>query len=108
MIKNFFLFFWALALFATLSKAQVSSVTGQYLQDNNLLLNPGFESGIGKWTNSAGTFTADYFVFVQGKASGKVVLSSQAMDFYQDSTLFASQLADGMQAILTVKIKNKI
>jgi hypothetical protein len=108
MIKNFFLFFWALALFATLSKAQVSSVTGQYLQDNNLLLNPGFESGIGKWTNSAGTFTADYSVFVQGKASGKVVLSSQAMNFFQDSTLFATQLADGMQAILTVKIKSNV
>lgn len=108
MTKNFFLFFWALALFATLSKAQVSSVTGQYLQDNNLLLNPGFESGIGKWTNSAGTFTADYSVFVQGKASGKVVLSSQALNFFQDSTLFAAQLADGMQAILTVKIKSSV
>jgi hypothetical protein len=108
MVKNFFLFFWALALFATFSKAQVSSVTGQYLQDNNLLLNPGFESGIGKWTNSAGTFTADYSVFVQGKASGKVVLSSQALNFFQDSTLFASQLADGMQAILTVKIKSSV
>lgn len=108
MIKNLFLFFWALALFATLSQAQVSSVTGQYLQDNNLLLNPGFESGIGKWTNSAGTFTADYSVFVQGKASGKVVLSSQSLNFFQDSTLFSSQLADGMQAILTVKIKSNV
>lgn len=108
MIKNLFLLFWAVAFLTTMSKAQVSSVTGQYLQDNNLLLNPGFESGIGKWTNSAGTFTADYSVFVQGKASGKVVLSSQAMDFYQDSTIFASQLADGMQAILTVKIKSNV
>ncbi len=108
MIKNLFLFLAVLGMFATLSRAQVSSVTGQYLQDNNLLLNPGFESGIGKWTNSAGTFTADYSVFVQGKASGKVVLSSQAMDFYQDSTIFASQLADGMQAILTVKIKSNV
>jgi hypothetical protein len=108
MIKNLFLFFAVLGMFVALSKAQVSSVTGQYLQDNNLLINPGFESGIGKWTNSAGTFTADYSVFVQGKASGKVVLSSQNMDFYQDSTLFASQLADGMQAILTVKIKSSV
>ena len=108
MIKNLFLFLAVLGMFAALSKAQVSSVTGQYLQDNNLLINPGFESGIGKWTNSAGTFTADYSVFVQGKASGKVVLSSQNMDFYQDSTLFASQLADGMQAILTVKIKSNV
>jgi hypothetical protein len=108
MIKNLFLFFAVLGMFAALSRAQVSSVTGQYLQDNNLLINPGFESGIGKWTNSAGTFTADYSVFVQGKASGKVVLSSQNMDFYQDSTLFATQLADGMQAILTVKIKSSV
>ena len=108
MIKNLFLFLAVLGMFAALSRAQVSSVTGQYLQDNNLLLNPGFESGIGKWTNSAGTFTADYSVFVQGKASGKVVLSSQNMDFYQDSTLFATQLADGMQAILTVKIKSNV
>jgi hypothetical protein len=108
MIKNLFLFFAVLGMFAALSRAQVSSVTGQYLQDNNLLINPGFESGIGKWTNSAGTFTADYSVFVQGKASGKVVLSSQNMDFYQDSTLFATQLADGMQAILTVKIKSNV
>ena len=108
MIKNFFLFLAALGMFTALSRAQVSSVTGQYLQDNNLLLNPGFESGIGKWTNSAGTFAADYSVFVQGKASGKVVLSSQALNFFQDSTLFAAQLADGMQAILTVKIKSSV
>ncbi len=108
MIKNLFLFFAVLGMFAALSRAQVSSVTGQYLQDNNLLINPGFESGIGKWTNSAGTFTADYSVFVQGKASGKVVLSSQALNFFQDSTLFSSQLADGMQAILTVKIKSSV
>jgi hypothetical protein len=107
MIKNLFLFFAALGLFATLSKAQVSSVTGQYLQDNNILLNPGFESGIGKWTNSAGTFTADYTNFVQGKASGKIVLSSQALAFTQDSTSYVTALTDGVQGLVSVYIKSE-
>jgi hypothetical protein len=107
MIKNLFLFFAVLGLFATLSKAQVSSVTGQYLQDNNILLNPGFESGIGKWTNSAGTFTADYTNFVQGKASGKIVLSSQALTFTQDSTSYVTALADGVQGLVSVYIKSE-
>lgn len=107
MIKNLFLFFAVLGLFATLSKAQVSSVTGQYLQDNNILLNPGFESGIGKWTNSAGTFTADYTNFVQGKASGKIVLSSQALAFTQDSTSYVTALADGVQGLVSVYVKSE-
>ena len=107
MIKNLFLFFAALGLFATLSRAQVSSVTGQYLQDNNILLNPGFESGIGKWTNSAGTFTADYTNFVQGKASGKIVLSSQALAFTQDSTSYVTALADGVQGLVSVYVKSE-
>jgi hypothetical protein len=107
MIKNLFLFFAVLGLFATLSKAQVSSVTGQYLQDNNILLNPGFESGIGKWTNSAGTFSIDYANFVQGKASGKIVLSSQALAFTQDSTSYVTALADGVQGLVSVYIKSE-
>jgi hypothetical protein len=107
MIKNLFLFFAALGLFSTLSRAQVSSVTGQYLQDNNILLNPGFESGIGKWTNSAGTFTADYTNFVQGKASGKIVLSAQALAFTQDSTSYVTALADGVQGLVSVYIKSE-
>lgn len=90
----------------TTVKAQVSSVTGQYLQDNNILLNPGFESGIGKWINSAGTFTADYTNFVQGKASGKVVLSSQTLTFTQDSTSYVTALADGVQGLVSVYIKS--
>jgi len=107
MIKNLFLFFAALGLFATLSRAQVSSVTGQYLQDNNILLNPGFESGIGKWVNSVGTFTADYTNFVQGKASGKIVLSAQALAFTQDSTSYVTALADGVQGLVSVYIKSE-
>ncbi len=98
------MFFFA---FVTTLKAQVSSVTGQYLQDNNILLNPGFESGIGKWTNSAGTFTADYTNFVQGKASGKIVLSSQALAFTQDSTSYVTALADGVQGLVSVYIKSE-
>ena len=93
--------------FVTTLKAQVSSVTGQYLQDNNVLLNPGFESGIGKWTNSAGTFSIDYTNFVQGKASGKVVLSAQALAFTQDSTSFITALADGVQGLVSVYIKSE-
>jgi hypothetical protein len=97
------MFFFA---FVTTLKAQVSSVTGQYLQDNNILLNPGFESGIGKWVNSVGTFTADYTNFVQGKASGKVVLSSQTLGFTQDSTSFVTALSDGVQGLASVYIKS--
>jgi hypothetical protein len=98
------MFFFA---FVTTLKAQVSSVTGQYLQDNNILLNPGFESGIGKWTNSAGTFSIDYSNFIQGKASGKIVLSAQALAFTQDSTSFVTALADGVQGLVSVYVKSE-
>jgi hypothetical protein len=98
------MFFFA---FVTTLKAQVSSVTGQYLQDNNILLNPGFESGIGKWTNSAGTFSIDYANFIQGKASGKIVLSAQALAFTQDSTSFVTALADGVQGLVSVYVKSE-
>lgn len=109
MIKNIILLFASLLLFAGLAKAQVSSVTGQYLQDNNILLNPGFESGIGKWVNSAGTFSIDYSSFVQGKAVGKIVLSTQTLNFYQDSVMFQGQFADNsLQGIGIAYVKTSV
>ena len=47
--------FLAFIFFAKLVFSQVSSVTGQYLQDTNLLVNPGFESGVARWNLSSGT-----------------------------------------------------
>ena len=87
--------------------------TEQFLVETgntNILSNPSFEHSTfsTSWTNSAGTFTQEASVVIAGKASAKLVLSAQTMSLTQSSTLYAAQFADGVQGIVTVRIKSNV
>jgi hypothetical protein len=78
--------------------------------NKNILTNPSFEHATFStgWTNSAGTFTADTVVEVDGLKAAKLVLSSQTMSLTQSSTLYASQFADGIQGLALVRVKSDV
>lgn len=78
--------------------------------NNNLLENPSFEHATVQsgWTNSAGTIAAESSIVVHGKKSLKITLSSQALDIFQNSTLYQTQFADGVQGLASIKIKTAI
>ena len=78
--------------------------------NTNILSNPSFEHSTfsTSWTNSAGTFTQETSVVINGKASAKLVLAAQTMSLTQSSTLYAAQFADGVQGLAMVRIKSDI
>jgi hypothetical protein len=78
--------------------------------NTNILSNPSFEHSTfsTSWTNSAGTFTQETSVVIDGKASAKLVLAAQTMSLTQSSTLYAAQFADGVQGLAMVRIKSDI
>jgi hypothetical protein len=78
--------------------------------NNNLLINPSFEHSTFStgWTNSVGTFTEETVVEIHGKKAAKLVLSSQTMSLTQSSTLYASQFADGVQGLASVRVKSDV
>jgi hypothetical protein len=78
--------------------------------NKNILSNPSFEHSTfsTSWTNSSGTFTQETSTVIDGKASAKLVLSSQTMALTQSSTLYQAQFADGVQGLASVKIKSDI
>ena len=78
--------------------------------NKNILTNPSFEHSTFStgWTNSAGTLTEETVVEVHGLKAAKLVLSSQTMNLFQDSTLYASQYADGVQGLISVMVKSDV
>lgn len=78
--------------------------------NKNILTNPSFEHATFStgWTNSAGTFTADTVVEIDGLKASKLVLSAQTMSLTQSSTLYAAQFADGVQGIASVRVKSDV
>ena len=78
--------------------------------NKNILTNPSFEHATFStgWTNSAGTFTQDTSVEIDGLKAASLVLSSQSMALHQDSTLYASQFADGVQGLASVRVKTSV
>jgi len=78
--------------------------------NKNILINPSFEHATFStgWTNSAGTFTQDTVVEIDGLKAAKLVLSSQTMSLTQSSTLYASQFADGVQGLASVRVKSDV
>jgi hypothetical protein len=78
--------------------------------NKNILINPSFEHSTFStgWTNSAGTFTQDTVVEIDGLKAAKLVLSSQTMSLSQSSTLYASQFADGVQGLASVRVKSDV
>ena len=89
------------------------TATNKHLNETgntNILSNPSFEHSTfsTSWTNSAGTFTQETSVVIDGKASAKLVLAAQTMSLTQSSTLYAAQFADGVQGLAMVRIKSDI
>jgi hypothetical protein len=78
--------------------------------NKNILINPSFEHSTfsTSWVNSAGTFSQETSIVIDGKASAKLVLSSQTMSLSQSSTLYASQFADGVQGLASVRVKSDV
>lgn len=78
--------------------------------NKNILTNPSFEHATFStgWTNSAGTFTADTAFEIDGLKAAKLVLSSQTMSLTQSSTLYASQFADGVQGLASIRVKSSV
>lgn len=78
--------------------------------NTNILTNPSFEhlTFSTGWTNSAGTFTAETALEIEGLKAAKLVLSSQTMSLTQSSTLYASQFSDGVQGLASVRVKSDV
>jgi hypothetical protein len=79
--------------------------------NSNILVNPSFEHSTFStgWTNSAGTFTEETVLEIDGLKAAKLVLSSQTMSLTQSSTLYASQFADGgTQGLAMVRVKSDV
>jgi hypothetical protein len=78
--------------------------------NKNILINPSFEhlTFSTGWTNSAGTFTEETVIDIDGLKSAKVTLSAQALALSQDSTLYQAQFADGVQGLATVRVKTTV
>lgn len=92
-----------------------STATNKHLlndcgSSNNLLLNCGFEHSTPAtgWTLTAGSSAVDTTTPKQGKQALKLTLSSQALDFYQTSTLNAAAFADGVSGSIFLAIKTTV
>jgi hypothetical protein len=75
----------------------------------NLLDNPSFENFTSNsgWTLTAGTFVSDNSP-IAGKQNAQLTMAAQSLEFYQDSTLYASQFADGVQGLAGAWVRTSI
>lgn len=87
---------------------ELPAIQTQGLPTENILSNPGFESGKFGWTVSAGSVSTETSVVFKGKNSLKIVLSNQTLNAFQDSTKYASQYADGPQGLGYVRVKTSV
>ena len=78
--------------------------------NKNILVNPSFEHSTFStgWTSGAGSFSQNTSVEIDGLKAAQVVLSSQALAITQDSTLYASQFADGVQGLASIRVKTSL
>lgn len=89
------------------------TATGKYLHNSgnkNILSNGGFEHStvLTSWTLTSGSSVAETTTKIDGEKSLKVTLSAQALVLYQESTRHASQFADGVQGIASVRVKTAV
>ena len=87
--------------------AQIKPADQQYIPQENLLINPGYEQGRVNWTIS-GTATVSLeqtaSAVLAGLSSLKIVASSQTFEVAQFTTKSAASL-NGMQAMASVRVK---
>jgi hypothetical protein len=99
-----FLILVLILFFAQESQAQFKPSEQQYLSEENLSINGGFEQGLKGWTNASGTLSTDTTKAL-GTYAGKVVLSAQTLNLSQTlSTGYNSQLA-GLQGQVSAYVK---
>lgn len=76
--------------------------------NNNILSNPSFEhsSYLTSWTSSGTGSNAQELVNeIHGLKSVAITTSSQTINLSQSSTLYASQFADGVQGLASIRVK---
>jgi hypothetical protein len=95
-------------VFTNPSIAQFTNSQKQYFASENILSNPGIESGKVDWTLTAGTYAKESTIKVAGAYSAKLTLSSQTLAFYQDSTSYASQFAGTVQGLAYARVKTTV
>lgn len=88
--------------------AEFTNSQKQFLGAENILINPGFEGGVGSWTLTAGSKLSEATVKTAGSRSLKATLSAQALELYQDSTLHAAQFNGQVQGIAYVRVKTTV
>jgi len=78
--------------------------------NKNILVNPSFEHSTFStgWTSGAGSFSQNLTVEIDGLKAAEVTLSAQALAITQDSTLYASQFADGVQGLASIRVKTSL
>jgi WD40 repeat protein len=89
--------------FMARSFAQNTVGTGQYVDNENILTNPGFESGSSKgWIiTTSGTVSLDTDIKFEGAKSLKIVLSSQPFLVMNVSAMLASPASEGLTTAIT-------
>jgi hypothetical protein len=107
-MKIAFLLFAFILIAFSVKAEEFTESQKQYLSSENILKNPGFESGLTGWTNSAGVITSESTTFIKGKKSAKIVLTAQTATLVQSSTLYAGAFADGVQGLATCRIKSSV
>lgn len=92
---------------------QLTLVTGnKYLAETgnkNILSDASFEGANAGavWSLSAGSFVSDNTP-IDGLLNGQLTLSSQSLFFSQDSTLYQSQFADGVQGLASIRVRTSV
>ena len=88
---------------------RINSATGLLeTGNNNILVNPSFEhsSYLTGWTSSGtGSNAVELVNEIHGLKAVAVTTSSQTIDLSQSSTLYASQFADGVQGLASIRVK---
>jgi hypothetical protein len=79
--------------------------------NNNILSNPSFEhlTFDSSWTNAGiAVDSAETTNVIHGKKAVRIDASSETVIFRQDSSLYAAQFADGVQGLVSVRIKSDV
>lgn len=78
--------------------------------NNNLLANPSFETVVApppSW-NVDGTATSEIGTVIHGQRSLRISVTASTLSTSQSSTRYAAQFADGVQGIVSVRVKTSV
>jgi hypothetical protein len=89
------------------------TASGKYLAqtgNNNILANPSVEHSTvqSNWSLTNGSSAVETSAVIQGQQSIKLTLTAQALEFFQTSTRYAAQFADGVQGAASIRVKTSV